>query len=144
MLLSIMIWSHGKQENWSKIMSGKLWHSTLKWSCTRVESLTSCTIVLQNLPQGPTCCWLHPQIPDFPKQGKELQSARWKRGVDCQDWKHPFSCFGPTPHLPPILYTEKPETQRREFAKVTQWKKWAKRTGRANHRTPRPRCSLTP
>lgn len=57
-----------KKENWSKIMSGKLWHSTLKWSCTHVESLTSCAIILQNLPQGPTCCWLHPQIPDLLKQ----------------------------------------------------------------------------
>lgn len=57
-----------KKENWSKIMSGKLWHSTLKWSYTHVESLNSCTIILQTLLQEPARHWIHSQIPDFLKQ----------------------------------------------------------------------------
>lgn len=57
-----------KKENGSKITSGKLWHSTLNWSYTHVESLNSCRIILQNLPQEPTCHWIRPQIPAFLKQ----------------------------------------------------------------------------
>lgn len=64
-----------KKENLSKIMSGKLWHSTPKWSYTHVESLNSCAIILQNLSQEPTCHWIHPQIPDFLKQKEP-----WCRG----------------------------------------------------------------
>lgn len=64
-----------KKKNWSKIMSGKLWHSTPKWSYTHVESLNSCAIIWQNLSQEPTCHWIHPRIPDFLKQKES-----WCRG----------------------------------------------------------------
>ena len=55
---------------------------------------------------------------------KELQSARWKRGVGCQDWKYPVRCFGP---VPLILYMKKTEVQRREEISLsgrTQTREW--------------------
>lgn len=140
-----------KKENGSKITSGKLWHSTLKWSYTHVESLNSCMIILQNLPQEPTCHWIRPQIPAFLKQkepwcgrscnqpdGREVEIDKIG-GTLCDILANPLHFVHGK-----IKKTKNWEPKkRREFPKITQWKSWNKRTGLSNSWTSRPRCLPT-
>lgn len=58
---------------------------------------------------------------------KALQSARWKRGVECQDWKHPLRCFGPTPL---ILYMKNPRFKEENFLRSL-----SRRSGTREHDT---------
>lgn len=106
-----------KKESWSKIMSGKLWHYTLTWSSAHIESLNSCVIILQHLPQEPACHWFYPRILVFLKQKKPCCGRSWnhqmEKRVEVAKAARTLWSFGPIFF---IVYTRKPKIEEQRIS----------------------------